>query len=253
MRTQLFFIIFLLIGISCPAQELIGSDHTLPGTLASFEIAPAQEASWHIVAPAPEAETYQVDSGSAKLYFSSPKHGRYTVIAGIVVDGKPKLLTKVFINGEEDAVPFPVPLPPISSLETWIKTQAPILVKSKDFDKETRLVADCFEQIVRRIDADNIRSPQNARGQLQIALTVALGQASPAAVTDWLPFLTELSRRLEQELGEKIDDLAEVKKVLHNVGNALKSLEPRTARASLQNIDGLRTRGSQNRIFRNLL
>ena len=251
MRTHLFFLFFLLFCFPSTAQELVGPDHILSGTLASFEIAPAQEASWHIVTPSSTVETYQVDTGSAKLYFASPEHGNYTVIAGIVIDGKSQLLIKTFINGEEDAKP--IPIPPASSLETWIKTQTPILVKSKDLASESRLVADCFDQIVRRIDDANIKTAQNAQTQLQIALTATLAQASPTAVTDWLSFLAELSRRLEQELGTKINDLTEIREVMLKVGGALKSLEIPAPKTPLQNVDNPKTRGSQNRSFRTIL
>ena len=249
MRTQLFFTLFLLFGIHCHAQELVGPDRVPLGTLASFEITPAQEASWHIVTPSLDTETYQVDTGSAKLYFASPIPGNYTVIAGIIIDGKPQLLVKTFINGEEDAKPIPVP--PVSSLETWIKTQAPVLVKGKGFASESQLVAECFEQIVRRIDEGNIKTPQNAQTQLQITLTETLTLTSPTAVTDWMPFFAELSRRLETELGDNIDDLAAVKRVLQTVSGALKSFS--ALRVPIQNIDTPNNRGTQSRIFRNVL
>ena len=262
MRTPLFFTFFLLFGALCTAQELIVPDRTLPGVLASFDIAPEQEAVWHIVTPLPDSEPYRVDSGLSKIYFASPQQGRYTVIAGIVVEGKAQLLVKTFTNGEVDETPHPVPSPPDSSLETWVKTKVPLLVKSKDIAKESRLVADCFDQIVRRIDEDNIKTVQNARAQLQIALIGTLALASPTAVTEWTPFLVELSHLLEMELGTKIDDLAAVKTVLQNVAHAMKPFgkgDP-TLRTTLQGIDtpkpipgNTRTQGTQNRVFRTLL
>ena len=252
MRTPLFFLLLLLCCTNSVAQELTGPDRTFSGTLASFEIIPAQEASWHIVTPSSDTETYQVDTGSSKLYFASPVPGRYTVVAGVVVDGKPKLLVKTFVNGKEDAKPIPTPpIPPTTSLEMWIKTQTPDLVKSNNLVSESKLVAECFEQIVRQIDDEKIKTAQNARTQLQIALTATLAQASPTAVTDWTPFLTELSRRLETELEGKIDDLAEIKRVLQNVCDALKSFS--TLTAPIQSIDTPNNRGTQNRLFRNLL
>jgi hypothetical protein len=263
MRTLLFFILFLLFGIHSAAQELTGPDRLLPGTLASFEIVPPQEASWHIVSPSWDTESHQIDTGLAKLYFSSPERGRYTVIAGIVTDGKPQLLTKTFINGEEDTpvpvppVPVPpIPQPPIASLELWIKTQLPALVKSKNLAAETKLVAECFEQIVQRIDAENIKSVHNAQAQLHVALTGSLALASPTAVTDWTPFLTELSLRLETELGGKINDLTEVKTILQEISNVMQSLElPNGVQTPLRNIDtpNNRGQGTPNRTFRNLL
>ena len=249
MRT-LLLTFFLLLGVFCPAQELVGPDRILPGTLASFEIVPEQAASWHIVTPSLDAESYQVDTGLATLYFASPERGRYTVVAGIVIDGKPELLVKTFINSEGDVEP--IPLPPVSSLEAWIKTQLPVLVKSKNLAAESRLVAECVEQIVQRIETGNIKTVQNALAQLQITLTGSLALASPTAVTDWIPFFTELSRRIEQELGDKIADLAEVKKTLQDIGSMMQSL---VHSVQTQNIDlpSNRGQGTQNRVFRNLL
>jgi len=253
MRTSLLFTCFLLLGALCTAQELTGPNRIPPGTLASFEITPAQEASWHIVMPS--GGTYQVDTGLSKLYFASPERGEYTVIAGIVNDGKPQLLVKTFINGEEGIEPIPIPLPPVSSLEAWIKMQLPVLVKSKNLAAETQLVADCFEQIVQRIETENIKTVQNGQTQLQIALTGTLALASPTAVTDWMPFLTELSRQIEKELGEKVNDINTMKTVIQNVGDAMKSFELPGNVSILPRVDdpNVRSQGTQNRIFRNLL
>jgi len=153
--------------------------------------------------------------------------------------------------------PIPIPLPPVSSLEAWVNTQLPVLVKSNNIASESRLVAECFEQIVERIDDGNIKTPQNAQAQLQIALTGTLALASPTAVTEWMPFMTELSRRIETELGEQIDNLAAVKAVLQKVANAVNSLEKSepVLRTPLQNMDNPNNRGqgTPNRVFRNLL
>jgi len=258
MRIQLFFIFLLLFGINVTSQELVGPEHALPGGLVSFEIIPAQEASWYIVPPASSVNSYQIDTDLSKLYFASPEQGRYTVIAGIIVDGRPELLVKTFFNGEDDAEPLPrpFPIPPTSTLGVWVKTQLPILVKSENLVSETRLVAECFEQVVQRIDAENIRTVQNAQAQLQISITGTLALASPTAVTDWIPFFTELSQRLETELGHNMTDLVEVRKKLHEIAGAMKSFElPNQVRTTLQSIDNStnRVQGTQNRVFRPLL
>jgi hypothetical protein len=256
MRAPLSFILLLLLSINISAQELIGTDRTFSGTLALFEIVPSQEASWHIVPPPASAgETYQIDSNSSRLYFASPVPGRYTVIAGIVTDGTPNLLVKTFINGAEKENPSPIPAPPIATLESWLQTQLPVLVKSKNIASETQIVAECFEQIIQRIDTANIATAQNARTQLQITLAGRLALASPTAVTDWTPFLTELSRQLEKELGEKINSLNDVTKTLQSVSDTLKSLElPNSVRMPLPNIDNPNNRGqgTPNRTFRNI-
>jgi hypothetical protein len=211
----------------------------------SFEVIPAQEAAWHIVSPLPNTATYQIDSDSSKFYFASPLRGRYTIIAGIVVDGRPELIVRTFINGSEDdeisphPIPFPPPAPPISTLEVWIKTQLPILVKSENLVEESRLIAESFGQIVERIETGNIRTVQNAQAQTQITLTGTLALASPTAVTEWIPFLTELSRQMREELGDKINDLEEVRKTYRNVRDAMESFElpQSTLRIPVHNID----------------
>jgi hypothetical protein len=197
----------------------MGHDYTKPGTLASFEIVPAQEASWHIVTPSLD-EPYLVDTGTSKIYFASPEQGRYTIIAGITVEGKPQLLVKTFINGGEDEQPLPHP-----SLQRWIVSQIPVLVKSGSLAAEVRLVAECFGQIVQRIDDGTIKTAQNAQTQLPMALMGTLAQASPTAVTEWTPFLEGLSRQLEQELLGKTGDLTEVRKTFQSVSDALKTFE----------------------------
>jgi hypothetical protein len=254
MRTHLFFIFLLLLGSHGAAQELAGTDHTPLGTLASFEVVPAQEASWYIVPPLPNDGTYQVDTGLSKLYFASPIQGRYTVVAGILLEGKPQLLVKTFFNGEEDCKPIPSPILPVLPLESWIKTQIPILVKSENLASEIQSVARCFAKTVHQIDAGNITTAHNARTQIQITLTETLALASPTAVADWTPFLTELSRQLEQELGRSITDLTEVKKILRTISETMKSLEVlKSISTHSQKIDNPFHRGTPNRIFRNLL
>jgi len=260
MRTQSFLTFLLLFAVNSAAQELIGPEKIPLGTLASFEVVPAQEASWYIVTPSLDSGNYQVDTGQSMIYFASPLQGRYTVIAGIVIDGKPALLVKTFDNGEDDRT-LPIPIPPVSSLEMWIKTELTMFVESENFNSEILLVAECFEQIVQRINTENIRTVQNAQAQLQIALTGTLALASPTAVTEWTPFLSALSQRLETELGDKIDDLDEVKQMLQKISDVMKSFErPHSTsthelRIVLPNIDNPTNRGqgTQNRVFRPLL
>ena len=257
MKSQLFFICFLLLGTLGTAQELVGPAHVLPGTLTSFEVIPEQKASWRIVTPLSDVGRYQVDTGLSKLYFSSPERGRYTVIAGIIIDDKPELLVKTFMNG--DAELEPIPSPPMSLLETWVNTQLPILVKSNNLTSESRLVADCFEHIIHRIEIDNIKTAQNARTQLQITLTGTLALASPTAVTDWMAFLTQLSPLMENELGDQMSDLAAVKTMLQKVANIMKrTVVPEddailTVPSQEMNSPNTRALGIQSRVLRNVL
>lgn len=215
-----------------PAQQLLGPDRVTPGTLAIFEIEPNQEASW-CLSPNEPVDCWKTDSDSSRLFFATPQEGKYTIIAAMIVDGKPVLLSKTFVNAKDgikpspdpDPQPSPTPSPPSGTLETWIKEKVPILVKSKNLAAETQLVANAFDGVIKRINEGTIKTTQNARAQLQITLTASLAQASATAVTDWSVFLAELSRQMETQLVGKITDLSEVKKTFQIVADTMKLLE----------------------------
>ncbi|MCL2120464.1 MAG: hypothetical protein FWH27_18785 [Planctomycetaceae bacterium] len=112
---------------------------------------------------------FQTDTSTNRLYFATPQQGTYHIIAAIVMDGKPQVLVKTFVNGSGGEVkPLPpIPPTPNTPLAEWVKTQLPLLVKSQNMAAERLLVAQCFEQTVQKIDNDTIKTAQNARTQRQ--------------------------------------------------------------------------------------
>jgi hypothetical protein len=141
------------------------------------------------------------------------------------VDGKPMVLSKTFVNGSGDDIkPLPpVPPTPDTPLAEWVKTQLPVLVKSQNMAAERQLVAQCFEQVVQKIDNATIKTAQNARTQLQIALTMTLAFASDTAIDDWQPCLTALSQQMSRELGDKVNDINAVKSTFKTVAETMKN------------------------------
>ena len=137
------------------------------------------------------------------------------------------MLAKTFINGSgDDTKPLPpVPPTPDTPLAEWVRTQLPLLVKSQNATSERLLVAQCFEQTLQKIENGTIKTAQNARTQLQIALTMALAFASDTAIEDWQPFLTALSQQMANALGDKINDMDAVKAVFKIVTESLKSAQ----------------------------
>ncbi|MCL2348520.1 MAG: hypothetical protein FWC50_09715 [Planctomycetaceae bacterium] len=210
-------------------QELVGPEKTIPGTLAMFEITPPQIADWTITSVEKTEHVFKPDTSTNRLYFATPIPGTYHIVAAIIVDGKPQLLTKTLINGNDDKIephPAPVPKPPVPplpepTLVTWIQTQLPLLVKSGNLSSERIQVGKCFEQVAQKIESGTIKTAQNARAQLQIALTGALAMASNTAMDDWHEFLTQLSRQMETELGKNINNVDAVKNVFKTVADAM--------------------------------
>ena len=222
------FLLGLCLSNSVAAQlQIIGPNQASAGTLATFEILPPQVADWTITSVETTERVFQTDTSTSRLYFATPQSGTYHIVAAVVVDGKPQVLAKNFINGSgDDTKPLPpVPPTPDTPLAEWVKTQLPLLVKSQNAASERLLVAQCFDQTLQKIDNGTIKTAQNARTQLQIALTMALAFASDTAIEDWQPFLTALSQQMASALGDKVNDMDAVKTIFQSVAGTLKSVE----------------------------
>ena len=225
MKTLLYTILFLLLGVNLAAQEIVGPERVTPGSLAAFTAPPEVDgASWCLIPNEPQG-CFQIDTSSQKLYFASPIEGRYTIIAALIVEGKPLLISKTFTNGKDDAIP-PIPTPnPPDTLESWIKTNLPELVKSTNITKEREVIANCFEQTAAKIGII-IKTPQNAQTQLRLTLVSSLAKSSRTAVNDWQLFLEQLGEQLTKELSAKINDINEIKRIFNVVANAIREPKP---------------------------
>ena len=232
MKTLLYIILLFSLSINLAAQEIAGPERVTPGSLATFT-APSEMdgASWCLIPNEPQG-CFQVDSSSQKIYFASPVEGRYTIMVAMVADGKPLLVSKTFANAKDDVKPSPGPEPlpnpkpsPPDSLDSWIKTSIPELIKSTNLAKERELIANSFEQTAAKIGT-TIKTPQNAQTQLRLAIVSGLAKSSRTAINDWQPFLEQLGEQLTNELDTKINDLNEIKRVFSAVGNAIR--EPKS-------------------------
>ena len=210
------------------SQELRGPEEIPPGTLAVFEMTPPQETSWCLFTGDGRKAELLVDTASHRIYFASPEPGVFTVVAATVADGKPLLYHKTFRNGKGENQPAPAPKPtpdPPDSLETWIKTNLPVLVKSTNLAKERELIANCFEQTAAKIGA-TIKTPQNAQTQIRLVIVSSLAKSSRTAVDDWQLFLEQLGEQLTNELDTKINDLNEIKRFFNIIANAIREPKP---------------------------
>ena len=232
MKTLFYIILLFPLSANLVAQEIVGPERVVPGSLATFGSPDDMGgASWCLIPNEPQG-CFQVDTSSQKIYFASPTEGHYTIIAAMVVDGKPLLISKTFTNAKDDTKPSPGPDPqpipnPPDSLESWTKTNIPELVKSTNLAKERELIANCFEQISAKIGV-TIKTPQNAQTQLRLAIVSSLAKSSKTAINDWQTFLERLSEQLDKKLGAKVNDLNEIKRVFNVVANAVREPKPMT-------------------------
>ena len=228
MKTQFYTTLIFLFGVNLAAQEITGPERVTPGSLAAFTVPPETgEASWCLIPNEPQG-CFQIDTASQRLYFASPIEGRYTIVAAMTAENKPLLVSKTFINGKGDANPSPTPLPPPNppnTLKSWVKTNLPKLVESANTAKERELVADCFEQVAAKIGV-TIKTPQNAQTQIRLAIVSNLAKSSKTAINDWQPFLERLGEQLTKELGVKINDVNEIKRIFNTVAGALREAKP---------------------------
>ena len=227
MKKIILLTLLIIVGLgNIPgfSQELRGPEEIPPGTLAVFEMTPPQETSWCLFTGDRRKAEHLVDTASHRIYFASPEPGVFTVVAATVADGKPLLYHKTFRNGKEENQPAPSPLPtpdPPDSLESWIKMNLPVLVKSTNLAKEQKLVAEGFAQVIKDIENQAIKTPQNAQTQIGLAVTSRLALAGRTSVGDWQAFLKAMSRRMETELGTGIRDLEKTTSMLRRVALTL--------------------------------
>lgn len=235
------FVVFWFLGGLCLGQELNGPNKTLPGTIAVFEISPAQEADWFVF---PEtAESFVVDSSRSRLYFATPKKGEFTVVAAISVDNVPKLLSAQILNGDSDPEPDPGPNPepnpePKTELSEWIRANVAV-VQSDAKAAEITALADAFSAVVKKINSGVIKTPANAQTQTKVSITEGLALVNDSALNVWEPFIKGLSDLVAKNLGGGNFNLEDIKKIYLEINTTLKAqviLLEKKQKESIENV-----------------
>lgn len=187
-----------------------------------YEIDPPQEAAWLITPVSQVGVDFVVDSSGSKIYFASTVEGTFSVIAAIVSEGKPQVMSITVTNSKYDSEPGPPgPDPPVDSLESWVKKNVRQLVESRNFESEKIIVAKCFSDVSKRIDNRTILTTQNALTQLQLCLRNNLARSSNTAISDWNVFLEKLGLEIERSVGDNRNDINQIRKTFQLVQTAL--------------------------------
>ena len=168
------------------------------------------KADWIIVPPA----TCYIDSSGSSLAFASNVSAKYTIIAAIVEDGVPKILTHICeygISPEPSPTPQPKPDPP-TSLTEWIAQNIPDAGRG-----QCTALASCYESAAEGIDKGSIRTPEAAYSTLR---TVTQTKIKPEI---WGTFLDALSIKITERL-DGSNDIKKLGTIFSDIAVGLKTV-----------------------------
>ena len=172
------------------------------GELCVFRLNdPGTKADWIIVPPA----TCYIDSSGSSLAFASNVPATYTIIAAIVEDGIPKILTHICEYGispeptpNPSPTPNPTPTPPPANLTEWVTKNIPDGGQS-----QCAALASCYESAAEGIEKGSIRTTEAAFSAIRTATQTKI---KPEI---WGTFLDALAIKIT----EKMDGSNDVRKL----------------------------------------
>ena len=168
------------------------------GELCVFRLSDKEtKADWVIVPP---AKCY-IDSSGSSLAFSSNTQDRYTIIAAVVEEGVPKILTHICEYGTQpepnpkpDPTPKPNPPNPNFTLKDWVTQNVP-----ESGQKQAAALASCYESAANGIESGSIHSQEAALSVIRTASQTKIDNET------WSEFLDTLSERITEKLAGNSD------------------------------------------------
>ncbi|MDR2763128.1 MAG: hypothetical protein LBB88_11030 [Planctomycetaceae bacterium] len=166
-------------------------------------------ADWQVVPPA----SCYVDSSGSSLVFATNIPASYTIIAAIVIEGKPKILTHVCnygITPEPTPKPNPEPTPnPPSSLSEWVRQNIP-----NAEIKQVENLAACYKSTIDAIDKGAVKTIPAALNLLRTSTQTKID------ITIWRDFLDKLSEKISPQLNN-CNDIQKLKNILSEIYSGL--------------------------------
>ena len=192
--------------------EILGPQSASRGNLVVFES--PDPADWCVMPLDKSVGKWSIDTSGRILYFASSEPGHYTVCAAIVVGGRPKILSKIFSNGDagDDIEVKPQPPDP-DDLGAWIRTKTVELSRTKNYSAEKEMFAACFQSIGDGIQQGFVRSAQAARTNLRTCLASKLLTCSTESRKLWTQFLDSLAEEIENRCKKEPNHLPLMKTV----------------------------------------
>ncbi|GHT31623.1 hypothetical protein FACS1894214_3090 [Planctomycetales bacterium] len=209
------------------AEFITGPLTANTGELCVFKLNdPTAKADWVIV---PSATAY-IDSSGSSLAFASNVPAKYTIIAAIVEDGQPKILTHVceygiLPNPQPNPSPKPNPNPP-ATLKDWVTQNVPAEGKT-----QSAALADCYESVADFINKGTITTVDAAFALLRSATQTKIK-------TDvWKQFLDELSVKVTESINGSTD-IKTLASLFSEIAAGLKAVSDSVADVSIDESGG---------------
>ena len=171
---------FSIEGIEGPKKAEIGSLCIFKLVPLDGQGVPAPGADWCII---PTREFY-VDSSGNTLVFSSKEKGYYTIVAAVVFDGKPKLLSAELNYGGPSPGPQPEPEPTPQTLKEWVVMNKP------PFPEEAAKLAQTYQETASALERGLIWTADAVFSRLRG------GAQSLLVNSQWKGFLSELTNEM---------------------------------------------------------
>jgi len=190
------------------------------------------KADWLIVPPA----ACYIDSAGSSLAFASNVSAKYTVIAAIVEDGVPKILSHLCEYGPSPEPaplpnPPPTPSPQPANLTEWVTNNIPA-----DGQRQCAALASCYEAAADGIDKGSIKSIDAAFAAIR---TASQTKIKPGL---WGPFLDQLAVKVT----EKLDGSNDIRKLGTIFKEIAEGLRRQASDIRLQNeASGVRSQASE--------
>ena len=199
------------------AEFIAGPLAASVGELCVFRLNdPGTKADWIIVrqsASDPPVTCY-IDSSGSSLAFASNIPAQYTIIAAIVEDGEPKILTHICEYGlspEPSPSPTPTPPPPQPvNLGEWVKQNIPDAGRG-----QCAALASCYESAADGIDKGSIRTTEAAYSTLRTATQTKI---KPEI---WGPFLDQLAIKVTENMAGS-NDTRKLGTIFSEIANGLR-------------------------------
>jgi len=218
---RLLLALFLFFSGTVFSEEVFPDIHgphsTFCGNLVVFET--SEPADWCLIPLDKSLGKWSIDTSGKMLYFASSEPGLYTVCAAIIVEGKPKILSKTFSNGGDGFEPKPQPDP--DELGTWIRAKTVELSRTKNYLAEKEMFAACFQSVADGIQQGSVRSAPAARANMRSCIASKLLTCSVESRKLWTQFLDALSEEIENRCKKEPNNLQVIRAVYAEIAKEM--------------------------------
>ncbi len=193
------------------------------GELCVFRLNdPKVRADWTVVRQIdkePPALFY-IDTAGSALTFSSNIAAKYTIVAAVIEEGKPRILQHVCQYGltpsptpgpNPNPDPTPKPEPEPSNLSDWVRQNIPEAGKS-----QCSVLASCYESAALGIERGSIKTPEAAFSAIRTNTQTKI------KIDVWKDFLDKLSEKInERYTGNR--DIKELGAIFKEIADGMKT------------------------------